>query len=246
MFDYKKVGLYLDFGHGGSDPGSTLYDKTKESDYNLKIGMKIKALLSPYFKTIHTTRSTNETVSLSARTSKMNNLTDNYEHLDVYSFHTNAYNKIANGVEICLGINNSTDTIWTEQFLKEYSSKFGIGIRGLTRRKNEEGLDYYWIIKASNNKCKVKIIEFGFGDNKKDFDILKSKIDDIALFTAQKIAGRYGITIEPINDIKDWQDIIKEVSQYDDVWISFVKKNHSPTLNLKGLIEKLYWTMPKK
>ena len=33
---------YLDFGHGGKDSGAVSYNKAKESDTVLKIGMLIK------------------------------------------------------------------------------------------------------------------------------------------------------------------------------------------------------------
>ena len=36
---------YLDFGHGGKDPGALSSNNTKESDTVLKIGMLIKNFL---------------------------------------------------------------------------------------------------------------------------------------------------------------------------------------------------------
>ena len=36
---------YLDFGHGGKDPGAVGKNGTKESDVVLKIGMRVKHLL---------------------------------------------------------------------------------------------------------------------------------------------------------------------------------------------------------
>lgn len=247
MFNNDKVGLILDFGHGGSDPGSTWYNGNKEKDYTLKIGLLIYNILKPHLKNIKLIRNQDTSIALNDRPKIMNEYSNKFDQVEVYSFHTNAFNKISRGIEILLSIHNkSTDNDWCTYFMKEYDKKFSIPLRGIVKREssNNPGKDYYCLHRKTNSKCKVKIIEFGFGDNSADGKIMNDKINEIALFTAQKIAERFGIEID---NKKDWEDILKEVSpDYNKIWIDFVKRYHSPSLNVKGLIEKLYWTTPKK
>lgn len=244
MFNNDKVALYLDFGHGGTDNGSKWYDGSNEKDYNLKIGLLVYNILKPHFKNLRLSRNQDITMSLQDRTNKMNDYSKEFDKVEVYSFHTNAFNNKTTGIEILLSIFNDFDVDFITYFLKEYVKLTGITNRGIVKRKSTSypGKDYYWLHRNSNSKCSVKIIEFGFGDTSTDGKILNSKINDIAKFTAQKIAERFGITL---SNEKTWEDMIKEVSDYSDTWINFINSHHSPALNLKGLIEKLYWHKPK-
>ena len=79
---------YLDFGHGGKDSGAVSYNKTKESDTVLKIGMLIKNNLE---------KNNDLYYSLDYRTSKANKENCNY----FISLHMNSStNKSAKGVEV--------------------------------------------------------------------------------------------------------------------------------------------------
>lgn len=88
---------YLDFGHGGKDPGALGTNKTKESDTVLKIGMLIKNNLEQAFEKVVTTREDDKYYSLDYRSSKANK-----ENCDYFiSIHMNAAtNKSAKGVEV--------------------------------------------------------------------------------------------------------------------------------------------------
>lgn len=237
--------LIFGFGHGGTDGGSTWYDGTKEKDYNLALGLKIIKIIDKYYKNYLVLRTNDIYLSLADRAKIANKYAQKFDHVDLYSFHTNAFNKKNRGIEICISIGNNTDTDWCNYFMKKYSNNFKIPVRGIVKRESEKnpGKDYYGIIRMTDKKIKSKIIEFGFGDNKEDGKILKDNIDEIAQFTAKLILERYGIIIDEKQ--KDWKDILKEVSKYSDIWIDFVNKNHSPVLNVKGLVEKLYYTKPK-
>lgn len=66
------VKLYLDFGHGGNDPGA-VGNGLKEKDLTLKIGKKINSLLKEYEGiTVKMSRSTDKTLSLKQRTDEAN------------------------------------------------------------------------------------------------------------------------------------------------------------------------------
>ena len=88
---------YLDFGHGGKDPGAIGPTKLKESDIALKIGMMVKQNLEQAFEKVITTREDDKYYSLDYRSSKANK-----ENCDYFvSIHMNsATNKSAKGVEV--------------------------------------------------------------------------------------------------------------------------------------------------
>ena len=88
---------YLDFGHGGKDPGAIGTNNTKESDTVLKIGMLIKNNLEKADEKVITTREKDLYYSLDYRSNKANK-----ENCDYFvSLHMNsATNKTAKGVEV--------------------------------------------------------------------------------------------------------------------------------------------------
>ena len=88
---------YLDFGHGGKDPGAIGTNNTKESDTVLKIGMIIKNNLEKAGEKVITTREKDLYYSLDYRSNKANK-----ENCDYFvSLHMNsATNKSAKGCEV--------------------------------------------------------------------------------------------------------------------------------------------------
>ena len=88
---------YLDFGHGGKNPGALGTNKIKESDSVLKIGTLIKNNLEQAFEKVITTREDDKYYSLDYRSSKANK-----ENCDYFiSIHMNSStNKSAKGVEV--------------------------------------------------------------------------------------------------------------------------------------------------
>ena len=64
---------YLDFGHGGKDPGAIGPTNLKESDVALKIGMIIKENLESALEKVITTREDDKYYPLDYRTKKANN-----------------------------------------------------------------------------------------------------------------------------------------------------------------------------
>ena len=95
---------YLDFGHGGKDPGAIGPTNLKESDIALKIGMMVKEKLENAFEKVITTRDNDKYYSLDYRTKKANN-----ENCDYFiSIHLNsATNTSAKGCEVWIYNENS-------------------------------------------------------------------------------------------------------------------------------------------
>ncbi|RDY28422.1 N-acetylmuramoyl-L-alanine amidase [Romboutsia weinsteinii] len=88
---------YLDFGHGGKDPGAVGSSSTKESDTVLKIGTLIKNNLEEALEKVIITRYNDTYYSLDYRSSKANK-----ENCDYFiSIHMNSStNKSAKGCEV--------------------------------------------------------------------------------------------------------------------------------------------------
>lgn len=100
--------LYLDPGHGGTDPGGT-GNGLREKDVVLKIALKIRDMLKEYEDVnVKMSRTTDKTVSLTERTNEANGWGADY----FLSIHCNAFNGTARGYEDFIhdSLSNSTST----------------------------------------------------------------------------------------------------------------------------------------
>ncbi|WP_101845073.1 N-acetylmuramoyl-L-alanine amidase [Halobacillus sp. Marseille-P3879] len=88
--------LYLDPGHGGSDPGATAHG-LEEKNLNLDIALEIRNMLRDEYTGVEVrmSRSTDVFVSLAARTNDANTWGADY----FLSVHINAFNGSARGYE---------------------------------------------------------------------------------------------------------------------------------------------------
>ena len=225
----KKV-IVLDAGHGGKDVGSLWHNGNFEKDYNLKIVTAVSNLLSTVNIMCFITRITDTTLDNDDRIKYLNDFSGNNDLVDVYSFHTNAFDKKTEGTEILLSQSNTVDTEWSKAFLNEYCKLFKFTNRGIVRKKGSNGTDYYYMHRLTESNVKVKIIEFGFGDCLSDMVKLINNFEAIAFFTAQQIAYRYGKVLKKPDKRKTYTEILKE----------FDVEN----LTMPQLIEKLYYTIP--
>jgi N-acetylmuramoyl-L-alanine amidase len=99
-------------------------------------------------------------------------------------------------------------------------------------------------------KMPAILAECGFMTNKQDAKLMTSPVYQklCAIAITKGICKYMGYTYTPAPTTsapttrKDYQTILKEVSQWSKIWIDFIDKNHSKDLNLKGLIELLYYT----
>ena len=123
---------YLDFGHGGKDPGAIGPTNLKESDTVLKIGMMVKETLENAFEKVITTRENDKYYSLEYRTKKAN--TENCDYF--ISIHLNAStNKSAKGCEVWLYDENSKLKTLANNICTNLSSKLNTPNRGVKYSK---------------------------------------------------------------------------------------------------------------
>ncbi len=139
---------YLDFGHGGKDPGALGQNKTKESETVLKIGLLIKNTLEKALEKVITTRENDTYYSLDYRSTKANK-----ENCDYFiSIHMNSStNKTAKG---CL------EKVITT---RENDTYYSLDYR--STKANKENCDYFISIhmNSSTNKtakgCEVWVYD---------------------------------------------------------------------------------------
>lgn len=147
---------YLDFGHGGKDPGAIGPNKSKESDYTLKVGMLVKNKLSSAQETVITTREIDKYYTLSSRTTKAN--TNNCDYF--VSIHFNSSTNItAKGVEVWVYDKNSKLYTLSKNLCTNLSQNLNTPNRGVKISKQFAVL--------RNTKMPALLIEVDFISNPK-------------------------------------------------------------------------------
>ena len=158
---------YLDFGHGGKDPGAVGPTNLKESDTALKIGMIVKENLENALEKVITTRENDKYYSLDYRTKKANS--DNSDYF--ISIHLNsATNTYSKGCEIWLYDENSILKNLANNLCNNLSDKMNTPNRGVKYSKKLSVL--------KNTKMPSLLIEVDFISNK---EVEKSLRNDIYL-----------------------------------------------------------------
>ena len=146
---------YLDFGHGGKDPGAIGYTNLKESDIAVKIGMIVKENLENALEKVITTHKNDKYYSLDYRTTKAN-----HENCDYFiSIHLNAStNSSAKGCEVWLYDENSKLKNLANNLCNNLSAKVNTPNRGVKYSKKLSVL--------KNTKMPALLIEVDFISNK--------------------------------------------------------------------------------
>ena len=154
---------YLDFGHGGKDPGAIGYTNLKESDIALKIGMIIKENLENALEKVITTRKNDKYYSLDYRTTKAN-----HENCDYFiSIHLNsATNTSAKGCEVWIYNENSKLQTLANNLCNNLATKMNTPNRGIKYSKK--------LAVLKNTKMPALLIEIDFISNKEVENYLKN------------------------------------------------------------------------
>ena len=155
---------YLDFGHGGKDPGALGKNNTKESDIVLKIGLIIKEILEKSNEKVITTRENNTYYTLSQRFNKANK-----ENCDYFiSLHMNSStNTSAKGTETWVYNLNSKISTLGKNLTSNLSKNLNTPNRGVKESKK------FSVLK--NTKMPAIIIEIDFISNPEIEDLYKKE-----------------------------------------------------------------------
>ena len=162
--------VYVDAGHGGSDPGAVKY--VIERDVNLVIANACNEYLEKHGVSTKMSRTSNSTgTDINSMAASANRWGADL----VISIHNNAGS--GDGFEVYHTINGGTGKTLAKNIETEVK-KIGQNSRGLKTRKNASGTDYYGMIRLTN--APAVICEGFFVDNKTDVKIADTKAEQQA------------------------------------------------------------------
>lgn len=184
----KKYCVVIDAGHGGKD-GGTVSGEVVEKDINLSVALKLKAVLEESDIDVILTRSSDEKVSLSQRTSAANNAQADF----FISLHCNYYeedNRVA-GLECFYNSPEDAESkVYAESIMNAVSQSDEI------KTRSAKAEDYYVL---NHSLMPSVLVEMGFLSN--DSECRKLLSDEYQEELSQRIAD--GILQELIPEPSD-------------------------------------------
>ena len=167
--EVKKV--CIDPGHGGKDKGSTGVSGYIEANGVLDISIKLKDKLLTLGFDVVMTREKDETVSLVRRANIINTCGADI----AVSIHTNASkNSSAHGIETYYSAFSKLSDMLAKFIQDEVIKETGLYNRGIKKKLNKDGKDFYFIIR--NSQIPIVLIECGFATNEIEGKLLSSSI----------------------------------------------------------------------
>ena len=164
--------IYIDPGHGGSDPGAPLAAShatlNHEKQVTLLMAMKLKAKLEAKGATVHITRTSDAYYSLKARTDRTRQTnpdlfismhcdsSDKAAPMGTSAFYYKAYSQ-----PLAKAVQSSIAAAWTNQIYTpaNYSDY------SYLRSKVNRGAYFYPFEVARVEECPAILVEYGFGSN---------------------------------------------------------------------------------
>ena len=184
MNDRRRVGVVVDAGHGGNDPGA-LGNSLKEKDLNLQAANYMYKRLTDLGIPAYITRTDDTSLSRQDRINNSLNAFGRDKDIILVSNHINAGG--GEGAEIVYGLRNN-DTL--ARMMLENIGKKGQKMRKVYQRRLPENpnLDYYYIIRETN-PLESLLVEYGFIDNKNDATKLRNNLNDYVEGVVEAIAN---------------------------------------------------------
>lgn len=183
----KKV--FIDAGHGGSDPGAVGVKNSKEKDIALSVAKKVAERLKEQGIEVKLSRDTDKYISLAERAKMANDW-----GADCFvSIHCNAFNNVAKGLEVFSLNSNTSD-------LAKYVLEGILNENAYTLNRGVKFANFYVL---KNTKMRACLVETGFIDNTDDYRILMEKQDEMSIGIAKGICKYLKIEYKPANNIPD-------------------------------------------
>ena len=229
----KKV--VIDAGHGGKDSG-TVNNGIVEKEYTLKISNYIKKRLDDLGIENSMTRTTDELLDQTTRPKRAQSFYGKGNDVIILSNHLNAGG--GDGAEVIYSLRNND--VLSKKITKELEAA-GQNVRKYYQRRlpSNPAKDYYYLLRNTPNN-ETLIVEFGFTDNPKDANLIKSSWEDLAEAVVKAIASyvgvpyskeysnyyivkkgdtlwsiakKYGTTVEKIKDINNLKSNLLSIGQ---------------------------------
>jgi len=181
----------LDIGHGGRDPGS-IGLKTQEKNNNLTLGLKVGKILQQHNVTVNYTRTTDKDFcqnSYDVNTDLQNRIAiaKQYDPDVFISFHNNAFNQSAKGLECHCYKFGGTDEKLSRSIQNNMVSALNMMIDRKVKASNFYVLRLF--DKTNTDAC---LIEYGFIDSEEDLILANMDIASVAI--SKGILEHMGIT----------------------------------------------------
>lgn len=177
--------VYIDAGHGGSDPGAVKY--VVERDVNLVMALACRDYLNANGVNTKMSRTSNSTdTSINSMAREANSWGADV----VVSIHNNAGG--GDGFEVYHSVNNGRGKTLAAAIEAEVK-KIGQNSRGLKTRRDTDGTDYYGMIRLT--EAPAVITEGAFVDNATDVKIIDTVEEQKAfgVAIAKGILNYFGI-----------------------------------------------------
>lgn len=223
------VGVIVDAGHGGEDPGA-ISGSLKEKDFTLKAAQYMADRLRQLGIDARTTRDTDISLPKSERVSKVKSLFNNRPGVILISNHINAGK--GEGAEIVYSLRNNPTL--ASMALENIKSSGQIG-RGVYQRVLPENpsKDYYYILRETGN-VEPLLVEYGFIDNSRDANKLQNNLLDYVEGVVKAIADYTGTPYTPPGVISEDGDNTYVVKRGDTLY-QIASKYNTSVDNLKKL-----------
>lgn len=173
--------VYLDYGHGGSDPGA-LGNGLKEKDLTLSIGRVVAKTLRDHGVTVYESRTSDKTLSLDARTNDANKKKSDI----LVSIHINSFSvSSASGVETFSYPGSKNGALLAKLIQEElvHAKLFNVN-RGVKTAN-------FHMLRVSN--MPGALTELGFISNTSDVAVLRTKQTEVATSVSKGILRYLGI-----------------------------------------------------
>lgn len=181
------IRICCDAGHGGSDQGASYKGRFEKND-TLKLGMAVAKEVRRHGVKVDETRTRDQTVSLSARSSLERRKKYDY----FISFHRNAFKpEAAEGVETFTFTRQTAKAKSLATRIQKNLVAVGFKDRGVKKAN-------FHVLRETRSPA--VLIEVGFIDNTKDNGIFDSKFSEMVEAITRAILDEVGIKYKPGND----------------------------------------------
>jgi N-acetylmuramoyl-L-alanine amidase len=219
--------LMIDVGHGGTDVGANA-NGLKEKDLNLQVALKVREYLQSYDVEIKMTRETDKTIESNDR---VKIVLDFNPDLCV-SVHHNSFDTKARGAEVIHSYYETQDDKLANAILDRLV-KAGMPKRRAFTKLNDEGKDWYYMIRRINDSDTDSVItEGGFVDNVEDAKLLKTQeyISAEAKAIADSVVEYLGLKLKEVKISEE-----TKMTKQGKILVNLnIRQSNSTTSNIVG------------